>query len=53
MKTTEWIKQAILDSTKGNKQSQKLLQKANLCYIYLTQTALMLHILDTDGMDSL
>ena len=33
------IKQAILDSTKGSKQSPKLLQKANLCYIYFTQTA--------------
>ena len=38
-KTTKWIKQAILDSTEGSKQSQKLLQKANLCYIYFTQTA--------------
>ena len=35
---TGWIKQAILDSTKGNKQSQKLLQKTNLCYIYFAQT---------------
>ena len=33
------IKQAILDSTKRSKQSQRFLQKANLCYIYFTQTA--------------
>ena len=29
----------IFDSTKGSKQSQKLLQKANLCYIYFAQIA--------------